>query len=174
MSVSIKDVVIKDACILFDLIDMGLMDSFYKLDLTVVTTPEVIDEITDETQRTEVNRYISTGALQIDEFGVFETIASIIAANPGLSFTDGSVIELATRRNAAILSSDKSLRNESERRQLTVRGMLWILLELHRQEIITREVLLKKLDLYPAINKRAPKTEIEKLIKKLTEQEREP
>jgi len=169
MSVSIKEVVIKDACILFDLIDMELMDSFYKLNVTVVTTQDVIDEITDEGQLAEVNRFINSGELRIDQFGVFETIASIIDANPGLSFTDGSVIEVAGRRNAAILSSDKSLRNESERRQITVRGMLWILKELHCQQIITREVLLEKLALYPAVNKRAPKSEIDKLVKKITE-----
>lgn len=167
MSVLVKaEVVIKDACILFDLIDLGLLSCFYKLNLFVITTPEVLAEITDKAQLKEINGYIESGSLQIDYFGIVENITPILDSNPGLSFTDASVLEVASRREATILSSDKSLRNESQRRGLTVRGLLWILEELYIQQIVELDIFLQKLKEYPEINKRAPKNEVQNLIDK--------
>lgn len=167
MSVSAKkEFFIKDACILFDLIDLGLLPSFHQLPLVVVTTPQVLDEIMDETQLAEVNTYIESGHLQVDHFGLFETITLITETNPGLSFTDASVLEAAIRRDASILSSDKSLRNESSRRGITVRGLLWVLEELYNYKIIELQVLIEKLEAYPNVNNRAPKSEIENLLRK--------
>ncbi|MCC6461373.1 MAG: hypothetical protein IT260_12940 [Saprospiraceae bacterium] len=167
MSVSSKEeIVIKDACIFFDLIDLGLLSSFYRLPFEVVTTLQVLGEITDEIQFAEVNSFIEMGHLQIDNFGLFETIALITETNKGISYVDASVLEAATRRNAAILSSDKSLRNESKRRDIVVHGLLWVLEELYNKEIISLDALLDKLEAYPIINNRAPKEEVEKLISK--------
>lgn len=169
MSVSVKvEIVIKDACILFDLLDLGLLSDFYRLKFIVITTPEVIAEIVDEEQLSEIQPYIDNGHLQIDQFGVFEHILAIVESNPGLSLTDAAVLEVATRREAAILSSDKSLRNESVRRGITVKGLLWIIEELYKQEILSLEVTIEKLLLYPEVNKRAPKSEISNLIAKLS------
>lgn len=167
MSASAKvDVVIKDACILFDLLDLDLLAHFYQLKLTVMTRPEVLAEITDETQLGQIQPYIDNGNLQIDGVDVLETAMAIIETNPGLSLTDAVVLETASRREATILSSDKSLRNESTRRGIAVRGLLWVLEELFNQEIISKFKLIEKLQEYPTINKRAPRTEIESIIKK--------
>jgi len=160
------EVVIKDACILFDLIDLDLLGSFYQLNLIVMTTPDVLAEITDQIQLSQVTKYVDSGQLQIDGSGVLDEHRQIVNKNPGLSLTDASILDLATRRNATVLSSDNSLRNESRRRGLMVRGMLWILEELHIQQILTREVMLEKLEVYPKLNKWAPRLHIEALIKK--------
>lgn len=167
MPVSAKvEIVIKDACILFDLIDLGLLPSFYQLPLLVVTTPQVLDEIVDDTQLAEVNIYLVSGQLQVDHFGLFENIILITEAHPNLSFTDASVLEAATRREASILSSDKSLRKESGRRGIIVHGLLWVLEELYNKKIIELKVLIDKLEVYPNINNRAPKYEIANLLRK--------
>jgi hypothetical protein len=163
-----EKVIIKDACILFDLLDLGLLESFYRLQLTVITTPEVIAEITDDEQLAEIQPYIDKGLLQVDQFGVFETILAIVDVNPGLSLTDAAVLETALRRDAVVLSSDKSLRNESARRGLVVKGLLWVIEELYDQRMLSLEVVIDKLELYPQVNSRAPKTEISNLIAKLS------
>jgi len=116
------EIVIKDACVFFDLIDLDLLSSFYRLPLIVFTTPQVLAEIIEEVQLDEVNAYLESGQLQVDHLGLFETLALIIEGNPGLSFTDASVLEAATRRDATVLSSDKSLRSESSRRGITVQN----------------------------------------------------
>ncbi len=83
MSASAKvEVIIKDACILFDLLDLGLLASFYELKLMVITTPEVLAEITDESQLCQIQPYIDKGNLQIDRFGVFETVLAIVVEKP--------------------------------------------------------------------------------------------
>jgi rRNA maturation endonuclease Nob1 len=167
MSVSAKiEVVIKDACILFDLIDLDLLGSFYQLNLIVKTTPQVIAEITDTDQLSQVTVYIDNGKLQIDDSGDHAEHSEIVDKNPGLSLTDASVLDLATRLNATVLSSDKSLRNESQRRGLTVRGVLWIVEELHCKQILTLEAMLEKLKAYPEMNRWAPRSHIDALIKK--------
>lgn len=160
------EVVIKDACIFFDLIDLRLLSNFYQLPLTVITTPQVLAEITDDAQLNEINIYLESGQLQIDKFGQRNTIDSIYESNSRLSFTDASILETALRRNAAVLSSDNSLRKESSRQGLTVHGLLWVLEELYKQDLIELDGLLSKLEEYPKINQWAPKTEIENLIKK--------
>ncbi len=171
MSVSAKiEVIIKDACIFFDLIDLDMMDVFYKLELIVITTPEVINEIEDPAQLSIIQQYIDTGSLQLDKTAELMAVLGIIETNPGLNLADAAVLDVATRRKASVLSADKSLRNESARRGLTVRGLLWVIEELWRKEILTIDQALKKLALYPQVNCRAPKKEIEILIAKLIKQ----
>ncbi|MBP8192045.1 MAG: hypothetical protein KAX69_00470 [Chitinophagales bacterium] len=161
-----KEIVIKDSCILFDLIDLELMSDFFKLELEILTTPQVIDEITDGVQMDIVTKYIGENKLIVEKNGSLESIQSIYDECLGLSYPDSSVLELAIRIGAVVLSSDKSLRNEVVRRNLIVRGVLWIIDELVNLNIISIEQALVKLNLYSQINKRAPISEIQKLIHK--------
>lgn len=159
--------VIKDACILFDLLDLGLLPHFYQLPLKVITTPQVIAEIEEPDQMAEVQPYIDNGKLEIDGEGELADMIAIRNANRGLSLTDASVLDAATRRQAGILSSDKSLRSESQRRGYIVRGVLWVLEEMHLRGLLTLEVTLEKLEEYPKVNSRAPKAETIALINRL-------
>lgn len=87
---------------------------------------------------------------------------------PGLSIADSSVLELAIRKGAIIFSSDGSLRKISVNKNLTVRGVLWIIEELYKKDIINIHFTLKKLKMYLEINQRAPVKEIGNLIKHLS------
>ena len=104
--------------------------------------------------------------MQIDGNGTYEAILAISDGNQGLSFADSSVLELAIRKEASIISSDKSLRNESTRRNIPVRGMLWIIEELVEKGVIKKEQAINCLNKYPEVNKRTPKNEVERLISK--------
>ena len=64
-----KEVVVKDACILFDLIDLGLIEPFFKLELVVLTTPQVMSEVTDADQMEQVSKYLEQQLLLIDNWG---------------------------------------------------------------------------------------------------------
>lgn len=162
-----KEIVIKDACILFDLVDLNLLEHFFLLEVSAFTTPQVIGEITDETQWKEVSKFINNGNIQIDEDGEFEVIAALYEEHPGLSIPDSSVLELAIRKDAIIYSSDGSLRKISANRKLQVRGILWIVEELHNKGFLSKKVVIDKLNLYEEINQRAPLREIKNLIDKL-------
>jgi predicted nucleic acid-binding protein len=166
-----KEIVVKDACIMFDLIDLDLIAPFFQLNLLVLTTPQVINEITEQEQLKIVLKYVDSKSLIIDPWGQVDDINLILYENSGLSFADSSVLELAIRKNAVLLSSDGSLRKISMKRNLTVRGVLWIIEELCEREMISKTETLHKLNLYPQINPRTPKNEIEKLISKLSKTE---
>lgn len=163
-----KEIVIKDACILFDLVDLNLLEDFFQLDVSAFTTPQVIGEITDEIQWAEVSKFIYNGKLQIDKDGEFEVVAAIFNEHAGLSIPDSSVLELAIRRDAIIYSSDGSLRKITVKKNLIVRGILWIVEELYNRDFLSKELAIEKLNLYEKINQRAPLKEIKNLITKIS------
>lgn len=162
-----REIVIKDACILFDLVDLNLLEDFFQLEVDAFTTSQVIGEITNEQQWDAVSRFINNGKLRIDDDGTFEVITKINEEYPGLSLPDSSVLELAIRKNAIVYSSDGSLRKASLKEGITVRGIIWIIAELHRLELMTKESAIAKLNLYETINQRAPLMEIKKLMDNL-------
>lgn len=160
-------VVIKDACILFDLIDLDLLETFYLLDVTPVTTGFVVSEVLDETQAALLAEDIKAGKLTIYNDGDVAKIAALSVEHTGLSFADCSVLELSFRVPGLILSADKSLRNEAKRRGLVVKGLLWVINQLFENEILSKEVCLAKLEQYPLINPRTPKKDIQLLRDKI-------
>jgi len=162
-----KEIVIKDACILFDLVDLNLLEDFFQLEVSAFTTPQVIGEITNESQWGEVSKFINNRKLQIDSDGEFEAIAEIFDEYTALSIPDSSVLELAIRKDAIIFSSDGSLRKISVAKNLTVRGVIWIVEELYNKGFLSKEVAIQKLNFYETINQRAPIKEIKKLTEKL-------
>lgn len=163
-----KQIVVKDACILFDLVDLNLLGDFFQLEFIALTTPQVIGEITNEVQWNEISKFIEGGQLQIDADGEFGAIQELFDEHSGLSLPDCSVLELAIRKNAIIYSSDGGLRKISAQRKITVRGILWIVEELHSKGILGKEISLEKLALYQTINQRAPLKEIQNLILKIS------
>jgi predicted nucleic acid-binding protein len=163
-----KEIVVQDACVIFDLIDLGLIHPFFELALTVITTKQVIKEVEDGEQLMIVSEFMTSGRLSIDDLGEVESINKILFDNSGLSFADSSVLEVAIRRNGVVLSSDLKLRNATVRNSLTVRGILWIIGELHLNGRLTTQEAIDKLRTYQDINDRAPRKEIKIMIERLT------
>lgn len=163
-----KKILINDSCVLFDLVDLNLLKDFFQLQFNFYTTLQVIGEITEDYQIFEIEQYIKNHTLIIDSKGLLESIQIIYNQYPGLSFADSSVLELASRIDGILVSSDKSLRNISKRNNLEVRGVLWIIRELVDKKIIVKEVALQKLKEYPEINIRVPIKEIKTIINELT------
>jgi hypothetical protein len=168
MSIENK-ILIKDSCILFDLLDLGLLQAFFQMDFDVSTTQYVISEITNEVQLSDVNHYILTKKLIIDTVGTFDSIQELYLENPGLSYADCSVLELAKRKNGVILSADKSLRKVAKKGEIEVKGMLWVIRQLVDNQRITVKCAIEKLELYPQINSRVPIKEISELINYLSD-----
>ena len=163
LSNSSNRILINDSCVLFDLVDLNLLDEFFLMEYSFYTTAHVIEEIKDDTQISSIEKYITNGVLNIDNLGSLESIEPIFDEYPSLSYTDSSVLELALRIDGILISSDKSLRNISKRNNIEVKGFLWIVFKLVEDEIITDHRALEVLDEYPKQNVRAPILEINKL-----------
>jgi rRNA-processing protein FCF1 len=168
---SIKnEILINDSCIFFDLIDLELLETFFMLDYGIVTTSYVIGEITQPDQLEKILKYKEINKLSIVD-GSFTSILSLINECPGLSITDCSILELSITERATIISNDKRLTSEAKKRNIQVKGLLWIIQEMIIEKILTIELALEKLTLYPMINKWVPKNEIDKIIQRIKSEE---
>lgn len=169
MVISRKKILINDSCVLFDLVDLNLLEEFFHLEYIFYTTLQVIREITDDIQMLKIEKHISNSTLKIDISGSLESIESLFDQYPSLSYTDCSVLELATRVKGILISSDKSLRNISKRNNLDVKGVLWVINELLVKSIISKGNAINRLKEYSQVNVRAPIKEIKKMIEILEE-----
>ena len=157
-------IIVKDACILFDLIDLDLLDLFFQLEYTVITTQAVIDEVTSPHQMKHIDIHLEQGNISIDSFGNDEFIFQLHNEYRGLSLTDCSVVDLAYRCNGILLSADKSVRKVSEKHQIEVHGIIWVITRLIDFGIISVNNGHKALTNYIKINPRAPKKSIQALL----------
>lgn len=163
-----NEIVIKDSCLLFDLLELELIDAFFQMNFTVCTTQEVIDEVTDPDQRDIVEGYIGNGLLIIEKSGNFEELTTFSNKYKGLSWTDCSVLELALRKRATVLTSDRLLKKISIDNGLSSNGLLWIISQLVDGKIIPEEKGIESLVSYSSFNKRAPSIEITRLIESIS------
>jgi|WetSurMetagenome_2_1015567.scaffolds.fasta_scaffold105794_3 hypothetical protein len=149
--------------------DLELLREFFLLDHSFITTPQVIGEISDDTQISDIEYYVQRNSLVIDSQGTLETIQGLYEHYQGLSYADCSVLELTIRINGTLLSSDKKLRNVSKNNLLEVKGVLWIIEELVNKGIISSQIAVDKLEYYHNINIRIPLNEVRLLIERLTD-----
>lgn len=161
-----NNIIVKDACILFDLIDLELLDNFFEMDFIVLTTQAVLDEIKDPYQNKIVIKHVDLGNISIDQFGNDGLIIELYSEHKGLSLIDCSVIELAFRRGGILLSSDKSVRKVSTENKIEVHGLLWVIEMLVNSTVINRSKAVKTLIRYLDMNNRAPRKKVESLIEK--------
>ena len=165
---SYENIAVKDACVLFDLIDLKLLNDYFQLGYKTFITSYVYSEITEVYQKAIVRSSIEKGNLiiddELDDLKVFE----LRGALKGLSLTDCSVIEVAMRRKAFLLSSDKGLRNEALRQNIKIGGVIWVIDQLILSGIIDSNTAILKLEEYAVVNERAPIREIRKMVQKLS------
>lgn len=141
-------IAVTDACIFIDLLDLKIIQQFFNLDLEIHTTYEVWDEF-NEGQQEILKAYRSVQKLTVhilepkdkEEF-------SAIAYPKGLSPPDISVLYIAEKIGALLLSSDGMVRKFAPKKGIKLHGMFWILDQLVEQELLEKAraiALLKNL-----------------------------
>ncbi|HPX75684.1 MAG TPA: hypothetical protein PLW77_03785 [Bacteroidales bacterium] len=119
-------VAVTDANIFIDLYDLGLIKSFFNLDLEIHTTSAVLFELYSEQQEV-LKAYQSVGKLEVHNLQEKDFIEIYNENYPkSLSEADKSVLHVANKINACVLSSDKTLRNYAKNKSIEYHGMLWI------------------------------------------------
>ena len=116
--------VVQDANIIIDLIECGILELFFCLELEVITTSPVLSEITQVQQQTSFKPAIRNKWLQVIEISTIEYLHLQLLNLPGLSVTDKSVLRLADIRYACLLTGDGKLRKTAESCNVNVRGVL--------------------------------------------------
>ncbi len=119
-------IAVTDANIFIDLYDLGLTQSFFNLELEVHTTSTVLFELYSE-QQAILQAYQSVDRLSIHNLQEQDFIEIHNENYPkSLSEADKSVLHIANKINACVLSSDKTLRNYAKNKEIEYHGMIWI------------------------------------------------
>lgn len=168
------DIVVKDANIIIDLLNIGLSQYCSLMKVEFHITQHVFREIRDDTQRQQMIRMILNGELKVDEFSgeEYENFLEMVGSFDGvnnLSDADCSVIILAKRYNCRLLTSDRKLKRQAEDQGLRVNGLLWITDTMVENGILTGAEMIPYLKRYRETNPRAPQNEINKRIEKYKE-----
>jgi len=128
---------ITDACIFIDLFELQLTAQFFELDIEIHTSLDVFNELYED-QKQLLSAFRSVKKLTIhiieekDRMSIYQT-----AYPRALSDMDKTVLFLAAKFDAIVLSSDKAVRNYAKNKAIEYHGMLWIfdkLVELGRIE----------------------------------------
>ena len=145
-------VAVTDANIFIDLYDLGLTKSFFNLELEIHTTSAVLYELYSEQQEVLL-AYQSVGMLSVHNLQEQDFIEIYNENYPkSLSEADKSVIHVANKINACVLSSDKTLRNCAKNKDIEYHGMIWIFDKFVETTVLTPKEAKAKLNQLVASN----------------------
>ena len=123
---------------------MGILDLWFQVGYETITSTYVVIELEDGEH---ANALASIHAGQVREAvisaeemaGDFEDLRLSLESS-GLSAADISVLYLAIREDAMLLSGDRQLRKQAHQRLVEVHGTLWILDRLVEEALLPHEV----------------------------------
>ena len=148
------NIIIKDSCIIIDLIELNLIGHFLSLDYYVITTVNVVDEISIDQQKVILESYLESNQIVLDDMMNLGKTLAIMNEYNGLSFTDASVLELAIRINGTMLTSDNTLRKAGMASGKETHGSLWAIRVIFEKGLISRHEATNKIHELMRINKR--------------------
>ena len=130
-------VAVKDACVLIDLANGGVLDAWFELGIPTHTTDLVLRQVKREEQWRVVAPFVDSNQLHVDTLSGDE-VAEMLNRHGRLpiGLEDQSVIFVAEKLEAVLLTGDRRLRLESDRLGIEVRGVLWVLDRLVDEDII--------------------------------------
>jgi predicted nucleic acid-binding protein len=162
-------IVVNDACLLIDLIDIDLLDEFLQLGIQAHITSSVLLELDGDEYEVVIRKNIKTGRLLLSNLTANDQveIADLMQTHSSrLSEPDCSCLHLAKKINATILTCEKLLRSTARSLEIPVHGSLWVLDQLIYSSIITKRTAHRKLNELMLINARLPKKECRARLKR--------
>ncbi len=158
-------VAVKDANILIDLVNGRLLELCLRLPYEFVTTDMVLFQLEVEAQWSAVQPFVDSGALRtvsLTATEMEEVVADPVHSSLGL--VDAQVLWLAAKEKGILLTGDLPLRQEAERRKVSVHGLLWILTQMVETGTIEPLMAAKALRIMIAKGARLPASECERLL----------
>jgi hypothetical protein len=157
---------IHDANVLIDLLDMGLLDEAMRIPCAMETTDLVQHEIVDNDQAQALSRCIEEGPLSVltSSIGQMSQIGELQSTCTRLTLADCSVVFHAQDREGIVLSGDGQLRKEAARKGLEVHSTPWLLDLMVAESTLSPSTAIEKLEWLMSINRRLPHRECTRLI----------
>ena len=164
------EIIINDTNVFLDLYDVGLLETFFQLPVTVHTIDLVVNEIIRPAEQKAIQALIGNGQLLVKEYSaqdLNDRFMVNVACGGNLTLTDSTVIYYAkSLPECRILTGDRQLRNRAEQRGIKVSGILYVFDQLVEHGLLSHEEAAKRLSALFRINTRLPKGEIEARIEK--------
>jgi hypothetical protein len=141
-------IAVQDANVLIDLELAGLLDLWFQTGIETHTTDLIRAEL-EAGGHGQALAYFQSG--QLIEHGLgFEELLAVAELEREVGnkakFNDCSVLYLARKLGAMLLSGDRPLRIAGEQRQIEVHGTLWIFDQLVERKLMTGKVAAAKLE----------------------------
>ena len=161
-------VVVSDANIIIDLLQIDLFAAFLKLDWEKHVPPDVADEVQEDNSYQLIDA-INEGRLARAQFNPSHLleIQKLKAQYPPLSVADCSCIYMAENLPAILLTGERRLRSiATDAHRLEVHGTLWVMEILIEKRIVTHRLAHAKLSHLMKINNRLPQKECTRLLRR--------
>lgn len=156
-------VAVKDACVLIDLANGGLLEAWFQLGIETHTTDLVARQVKTDRNWQAVSGFIEAGLLKVATLTgeQVERMHDELGALP-VGLEDQTALFLAMEMDAILLTGDRRLRLEGLKRKIEVRGLLWILDELVTKQLLPPRLAAVKLRSMVADGAFLPRDECEK------------
>lgn len=120
-------IIVNDANILIDIVELSLLQHFFRLSYEFQTTAAIIAELIFE-QQAALDQYIQTGKLIVVDFteGELTSIYELNRERPSLSPQDCSAYYQAKKVGGILITGDNSLKRYARMNQLESYGHLWV------------------------------------------------
>lgn len=145
-------IVVSDSSCLIDLRKASLLDAFVRLPYELLIPNTLFDgELVKFTAAQK--RALVRGGLQVIDLSGESVLRAVDVTRqlPRLSIQDGFAFVLAEQHTGCVLlSGDGALRTYAASCAIEVRGVLWVIDELHRHNLVPVEALLEALALFAA------------------------
>lgn len=139
-------IIVNDANILIDLVELNLLPHFFDLKFEFHTTTFVLDELFEE-QQEALQPYIDKDFLLVSEMSSEDLIqiSQIQLSRPKLSEQDCSAFFQAQTEQGTLITSDNNLRKFAKEQNLEVHGHLWVFDRMVEAKTISPSLASKKL-----------------------------
>jgi len=159
-------IAITDANIFIDLFYLELIDFLFEIDCEIYTTRHVLLELEDH-HAAELEKKIVKEKLNLETLTERDKLAMIrLRTNRGLSESDLSVICVAERLNAIVLTGDDLVRKICHLHTIEIHGVLWCIDQFVIKKQINKAIACKQLKKLMTYNKRLPVEDCKEYIKK--------
>lgn len=145
-------IAITDTCIFIDLHELDLTPQLFQLPIQIHTSKVIVEELYPA-QQALLNTYIAAATLHVHSLSVADVLAIHQLPLPaGLSFNDKSVLLLAQKTQAMVLSGDALIRRTAGRLGIEYHGMLWLFDQLVEHAVLSESEAAEKLHQLRLIN----------------------
>lgn len=139
-------IAITDANIFIDIIELGLTEYLFQIEIELHTTLGVVDELSDD-QQSKLKKYINKEFLTI-HFPSEEELLHVkeMEFDRGFSDTDCYLLYICKENEMILLSGERKMRNFCNQESLEVYGVIWLFDEFIRQNLISHVLAIEKME----------------------------